>query len=86
MQKTKILILRFSSIGDIVLTTPIIRCVKQQVPDCELHYFTKKQFHTVIQHNPYIDKIHLLDDNMSELITELKNKGGILGDSPGELQ
>nr|MBK9651206.1 glycosyltransferase family 9 protein [Bacteroidota bacterium] len=74
MQKTKILILRFSSIGDIVLTTPIIRCVKQQVPDCELHYFTKKQFHTVIQHNPYIDKIHLLDDNMSELITELKNE------------
>ena len=32
----KILIIRFSSIGDIVLTTPVIRNVKLQVPDAEV--------------------------------------------------
>ena len=38
----KILIVRFSSIGDIVLTTPVIRCVKQQLPNVEVHLLTKK--------------------------------------------
>ena len=33
----KFLIIRFSSIGDIVLTTPVIRCLKQQVEDAEIH-------------------------------------------------
>ena len=35
----KILVIRFSSIGDIVLTTPVIRCLKQQ-KNCEIHYLT----------------------------------------------
>ncbi len=57
----KFLIIRFSSIGDIVLTTPVIRCLKQQVPGAEVHYVTKKSFHSILQSNPYIDKIILLD-------------------------
>ena len=32
----KFLIIRFSSIGDIVLTTPVIRCLKKQVPGAEV--------------------------------------------------
>ena len=32
----KFLIIRFSSIGDIVLTTPVIRCLREQVPAVEL--------------------------------------------------
>ncbi len=38
----KFLIIRFSSIGDIVLTTPVVRCLKQQVAGAEVHYLTKK--------------------------------------------
>ena len=68
----KILIIRFSSIGDIVLTTPIIRCLKKQLPDAEIHYLTKEQFYPVIKKNPYINKIHLLKDNLEETISELK--------------
>jgi ADP-heptose:LPS heptosyltransferase len=60
----KILIIRFSSIGDIVLTTPIIRCVKLQT-NCELHYLTKPQFATILEPNIYIDKIMYLDKNIS---------------------
>ena len=33
----KFLILRFSSIGDIIMTTPVVRCLKQQVPGAVVH-------------------------------------------------
>ncbi len=56
----KVLIIRFSSIGDIVLTTPVIRNLKNN--GYEVHYITKKQFKTVIENNQYIDKLHLIDD------------------------
>lgn len=68
----KILIIRFSSIGDIVLTTPVIRCVKEQIAGVELHYLTKKAFEPVLSANPYIDKIHYLKDSLSDTITDLK--------------
>jgi ADP-heptose:LPS heptosyltransferase len=34
----KFLIIRFSSIGDIVLTTPVVRSLKQQLINSEAHY------------------------------------------------
>jgi len=70
----KILVIRFSSIGDIVLTTPIVRCLKQQLNNVELHYCTKIQFKSMIESNPYIDKIHFLEDKIGDLIHDLKNE------------
>ena len=67
----KILVIRFSSIGDIVLTTPVLRCIKQQVPDAELHFLTKKQFTPLISYNPYVDKIKTLDTSWDLMIHEL---------------
>lgn len=69
-KKLKILIVRFSSIGDIVLTTPVIRCLKTQL-DAEIHYCTKKAYGSILEANPYIDKIHLLDDNWREMMRSL---------------
>lgn len=68
----KILIIRLSSIGDIVLTTPVVRCIKQRVPGCELHFLTKAKFADVLKYNPYIDKLHLLGDSLSETISDLR--------------
>jgi ADP-heptose:LPS heptosyltransferase len=68
----KVLIIRFSSIGDIVLTTPVIRCVKLQVPGAEVHFAVKKSFLPVIAANPYIDKIHVLENDLNDLINRLK--------------
>ncbi|HEV3326245.1 MAG TPA: glycosyltransferase family 9 protein [Puia sp.] len=65
----KFLIIRFSSIGDIVLTTPVVRCLKKQVAPAEVHYLTKTAFRPILEANPYIDKIHCL--------------GGGPGDVPG---
>ncbi|MES2138823.1 MAG: glycosyltransferase family 9 protein [Bacteroidota bacterium] len=70
----KILIIRFSSIGDIVLTTPVIRCTKLQKPDIEIHYLTKKSFKGILEHNPYISKIHLIEKEVSEVIEDLKKE------------
>jgi len=70
--KTKFLIIRFSSIGDIVLTSPVVRCLKAQFPESEVHYLTKLRNSDLLQANPYIDKIHLLDVSLSETIQKLK--------------
>lgn len=69
----KILIIRFSSIGDIVLTTPVIRCLKEQT-NAEIHYLTKSSFLPILQHNPYIDKIHSLSSVFEKNVAELKKE------------
>lgn len=71
----KILVIRFSSIGDIVLTTPVVRCLKQQLPDAEIHFLTKYSFHGLVENNPYVDHCHYLDDNWEILLHELKAVG-----------
>ncbi|HUH32938.1 MAG TPA: glycosyltransferase family 9 protein [Daejeonella sp.] len=73
-ENLKILVIRFSSIGDIVLTTPVIRCLKQQLNGAEIHYLTKRKFKTVLASNPHIDKLHFLDDKLSDTISSLKQE------------
>jgi len=70
----KFLVIRFSSIGDIVLTSPVVRCLKKQVLGAEIHFLVKPQFKTVVANNPYIDKIHVLQDDWNQMITELKTE------------
>ena len=68
----KILVIRFSSIGDIVLTTPVIRCLKNQINDVEIHVLTKKKFSSLYKTNPYINKVYEYDDSLKKNIEELK--------------
>lgn len=70
----KILVVRFSSIGDIVLTTPILRCIKQQLKDVELHYVTKHSFLSVIENNIYVDKVFTIKDSLKDVIPQLKKE------------
>ncbi len=72
MNPKKILIIRFSSIGDIVLTTPIIRCAKKQLKDTQIHFVTKDAFKSVVIHNPNIDKLYTFKEDVSELYDQLK--------------
>jgi heptosyltransferase-2 len=67
----KFLIIRFSSIGDIVLTTPVIRCLRKQYPEAEIHFLTKYAFKTIVANNPYINKVHTLDDSFELMLHEL---------------
>jgi len=70
----KVLFIRFSSIGDIVLTTPLLRVLKQQRPETEIHYLTKKSFQAILLENPYITKIHSLEGGLAAVLEELKNE------------
>lgn len=68
----KILVIRFSSIGDIVLTTPVLRCIKNDLPDAEIHYLTKPQFEPLLAHNPHVTKVWLWS---REVLTSLRAEG-----------
>ncbi|MDP4129105.1 MAG: glycosyltransferase family 9 protein [Bacteroidota bacterium] len=68
----KVLIIRFSSIGDIVLTTPVVRCLKQQMPNAEIHFLAKSTYLQILASNPYIDKIHYLEQSLQAVIRELQ--------------
>jgi len=68
----KILVLRFSSIGDIVLTSPVLRCLKLQKPDMEVHVATKSAFADLVRYSPHVDKVHELGDDIAELTQRLK--------------
>jgi ADP-heptose:LPS heptosyltransferase len=71
----KVLILRFSSIGDIVLTTPVVRCLKQQVPGVEIHYAVKSAYSAIVENNPHISKVYMLRDYLEEIIDPIKKEG-----------
>ena len=66
-----ILVLRFSSIGDIVLTTPVVRCLKQQT-GATVHFLCKEAFRQVVDGNPYIDRVFTFQKNVSEVMPALK--------------
>ncbi len=70
----KILVIRFSSIGDIVLTTPVVRALKTQLSDAEVHYVTKSRYQSILESNPYIDKMFVLDDDLWKLIGLLRKE------------
>jgi len=46
--------------------------LKKQVEEAEVHFLTKKQFKPVVENNPYIDKVHVLDESISSLVKNLK--------------
>lgn len=70
----KILIVRFSSIGDIVLTTPVIDCIARNLPDAEIHYLTKLKFSGLVENNPHVRRVISIENSTSEVIEDLKKE------------
>jgi len=68
----RLLFIRFSSIGDIVFTTPAVRCAKQQIPGVKIHFLTKASMKAVTEANPYIDHFHYFDKDLNITIKDLK--------------
>jgi len=52
----KVLFIRFSSIGDIVLTFPVVSAVKTQHPNAHISFLTKKAFTELLSAQPCIDE------------------------------
>ena len=75
MQKKhlKILVIRFSSIGDMVLTTPVVRALKQQL-QAEVHYLCKNRFREILTPNPHVDRIYGIDKDLEEVLPRLREE------------
>ena len=70
----KILIIRFSSIGDIVLTTPVIRCLNRQLRDTEIHVLTKVAYQSIYSANPNVAKVIVMKHDLKEVMPELRGE------------
>lgn len=68
----KILIVRFSSIGDIVLTSSVVRCLKLQLQDAEIHFLTKNAFQSIVASNDHINKVFSINKSINEVLADLK--------------
>ena len=60
--------------GDIVLTSPVIRILKQQLPEAELHFVCKEVFAPLVMSNPHVQKVHRFKKDVPEVYEELKNE------------
>ena len=69
----KVLVVRFSSIGDIVLTSPVVRALKLQLK-AEVHFITKKKFAAVVEYNERIDRLYTIENEITEVVPALKNE------------
>jgi heptosyltransferase-2 len=58
--------------GDIIYTTPVVRCLKLQIPGAEVHFLTKPAFRYIYDNNPYVDKLLLLKPALSTTIDEIR--------------
>lgn len=71
----KILIIRLSSIGDILLTTPLIRVLRQRFPDCQIDFLVKSRFAELLSENPFISNLIAFDDTKGfSALSRLKNQ------------
>ena len=83
-----LLLIRLSSIGDLLLTTPIIRAIRKGFPNCKIYFTTFSEFHQVLKNNPHIDNLiqipknklkndtfqfDILQNNKFDLIIDLQN-------------
>ncbi len=58
----KILIIRFSSIGDILLATPFIRQTRMAFPEATIDIVVKQRFSDLVRFNPHINHIYSFNE------------------------
>ncbi len=67
----RLLIIRLSSLGDILLTTPLLRSLKKQYPNIIIDFLLRADYTDVLKHNPFVTDIFTYTDNNSTVL-ELK--------------
>ena len=75
----KILIIRFSSLGDLVLTTPVFREIKRVFPDSSISVLTSNDYGLILKNNTHIDRLIVHKrkesfEHLKKLIKKLKNE------------
>ena len=70
--KYKILIIRLSSLGDILLTTPVIRAINKKYPNSQIDYVVKKQYSSALQYNPLISSLYLYEKKAKSIKDQIR--------------
>lgn len=70
----KILLIRMSSIGDILLTTPLLRQLRQLYPDAEIDFLVRKEYSQLLQANPHLSRLLTIDVHEGEALKALKKQ------------
>ncbi|MDD5132323.1 MAG: glycosyltransferase family 9 protein [bacterium] len=84
-----ILVVRFSSLGDVVLTTPVFAALRQALPQAKITILTKNQYQDIFANNPNIDEILTLErqENLANLISRVRrNKYDLILDLHSNLR
>ncbi|MEN3040601.1 MAG: glycosyltransferase family 9 protein [Bacteroidia bacterium] len=55
----RFLLVRLSSMGDVVLTTPLVRALHERYPSAEIHFLTRAAYQSLLRFHPLIQKVHI---------------------------
>ncbi len=68
-----ILVIQHKQIGDVILTTPVVKVLKEHFPDARVSFLTESFCYPILEGNPHIDEIILLDKKkLPHLFAEMK--------------
>ncbi|HKJ81091.1 MAG TPA: glycosyltransferase family 9 protein [Ignavibacteriaceae bacterium] len=82
-----ILIIRLSSLGDILLTTPFIRSLKKQYPSVNIDFLLRQQYEDTLKYSPHLRKLYVLKENYEEVaVTISQNKYDLIIDLQNNLR
>lgn len=68
----RILIVRFSSIGDIVLTSPVVRVLRQHFPKADIRFLTKEPFTELVAHSPHLSGVMVFNGDLRATVKEVR--------------
>jgi heptosyltransferase-2 len=74
-------LIRFSSLGDIILQSPIFSWLQSQFPNCKITFITSEEFSSLVKGHPYIDEVRTIKRlKGSEDIKQLMNLSKVIQD------
>ncbi|MCI0597262.1 MAG: glycosyltransferase family 9 protein, partial [candidate division Zixibacteria bacterium] len=68
----RILVIRFSSLGDVVLAEPVFRALKQMHPQAQIAFATKQEYAGVFEGHSGIHRIFVLDKDFEKFANEVR--------------
>jgi len=82
-----LLIIRLSSLGDILLATPFIRSLKEQYPSINIDFLLRQQYEDTLKYNPHLRNLYTLQENYEELTSKIsQNKYDLIVDLQNNLR
>jgi heptosyltransferase-2 len=82
-----LLIIRLSSLGDILLTTAFIRSLKEQYPSINIDFLLRQQYEDTLKYSPHLRKLYVVRDNYEEIAETIsQNKYDLIIDLQNNLR